>query len=129
MDAWRAQSYRYVGSETGRAGGNPRRVLVLAIPDWGVTPFARSRDRAQVAAEIDAFNAACREEAARAQEVLSVRGGAKRAPLQVRPCSIERRRVLPVTGRQRGAFLFHEPRLRALRGRTFDRRLFQSCHV
>ncbi|RQR38687.1 hypothetical protein DIE23_02660 [Burkholderia sp. Bp9143] len=51
-------------------------------------------------------------------------GGAR-----ARPCSIERRRVLPVTGRQRGAFLFHGSRLRTSRGRTFDRRLFQSCHV
>ena len=40
----------------GRAG----RVLVLSIPDWGVTPFARSdtRDAAAIAGEIDAFNAA-----------------------------------------------------------------------
>ena len=50
------------------AGNEPRRVLVLAIPDWGVTPFAiaQSRDVAQVAAQIDAFNAACRAEALRA---------------------------------------------------------------
>jgi len=36
-------------------------VVVLSIPDWGVTPFAEGRDRAQVAREIDAFNAAARE--------------------------------------------------------------------
>ncbi|EED99726.1 hypothetical protein BURMUCF1_1410 [Burkholderia multivorans ATCC BAA-247] len=35
----------------------------------------------------------------------------------------------PVTCRPRGAFLFHGSRLRASCGRTFDRRLFQSCHV
>jgi len=28
------------------AGGQADRVLVLSIPDWGVTPFARGRDRA-----------------------------------------------------------------------------------
>ena len=39
------------------AGSHPGRVVVLSIPDWGVTPFAGSRDRRQVAAEIDAFNA------------------------------------------------------------------------
>ena len=35
-------------------------MLVLSIPDWGVTPFAQSagRDRAQIAREIDAYNAA-----------------------------------------------------------------------
>ncbi len=45
------------------AGAQTARVFVLSIPDWGVSPFAGSylpddtgRDRAQVAAEIDAFN-------------------------------------------------------------------------
>lgn len=48
------------------AGGNAGRVLVLSIPDWGVTPFAEGRDRARIAAEIDAFNAANRVETDRA---------------------------------------------------------------
>lgn len=43
------------------AGGRPERVFVLSIPDWGVTPFAAGRDRARIAAEIDAFNAANHE--------------------------------------------------------------------
>ena len=38
------------------AGNDPGRVLVLSIPDWGVTPFASGRDSQQIAAEIDAFN-------------------------------------------------------------------------
>lgn len=38
------------------AGGDPARVRVLSIPDWGVTPFASERDRDQIAREIDAFN-------------------------------------------------------------------------
>ena len=44
-------------------GGEAGRVMVLSIPDWGVTPFARAekRDPAQVAGEIDAFNAAARQ--------------------------------------------------------------------
>ena len=42
------------------AGGNANRVIVLSIPDWGVTPFANGRDRAQVAREIDDYNAANR---------------------------------------------------------------------
>ena len=39
------------------------RVLALSIPDWGVTPFAHDsgRDRAQIAAELDAYNQAARE--------------------------------------------------------------------
>lgn len=38
------------------AGNEPGRVLVLSIPDWGVTPFAAGKDRLAIAAEIDAFN-------------------------------------------------------------------------
>jgi lysophospholipase L1-like esterase len=40
-----------------RAEGDARRVLVLSMPDWGVTPFAEGRDRAVIALEIDEFNA------------------------------------------------------------------------
>ncbi len=48
------------------AGGDAGRVVVLSIPDWGVTPFAveMRRDPGRVSAEINAFNAASREEAA-----------------------------------------------------------------
>lgn len=40
------------------AGGEASRVIALAIPDWGVTPFAiqSGRDRAQIATQLDAFN-------------------------------------------------------------------------
>jgi lysophospholipase L1-like esterase len=41
----------------GFADGRPQRVMVLSIPDWGVTPFAADRDRIQIQIEIDAFNA------------------------------------------------------------------------
>ena len=48
------------------ANGNTKRVIVLSIPDWGVTPFARGQDSAQIAKDIDAFNAVNREEAKKA---------------------------------------------------------------
>lgn len=48
------------------AGGNPQRVLVLSIPDWGVTPFAQGQDDARIARDIDAFNAINREETEKA---------------------------------------------------------------
>jgi len=32
------------------------RVIVVSIPDWGVTPFAKGRDRAVITKEINAFN-------------------------------------------------------------------------
>ncbi|WP_407521959.1 SGNH/GDSL hydrolase family protein [Lacibacter sp. MH-610] len=38
------------------AGGNINHVIVLSIPDWGVTPFAEGRDRKQIAKEIDVYN-------------------------------------------------------------------------
>ena len=43
----------------GYAGGRADRVMVLAIPDWGVTPFAvaSGRDRVAIARELDAYNA------------------------------------------------------------------------
>ncbi len=51
----------------GFAGGQPDRVIVVSIPDWGVTPFAASRDAAAIAREIDHFNAINHEETTRAK--------------------------------------------------------------
>jgi len=42
------------------AGGNPKKVMVLSIPDWGVTPFAEGRNRESIASEIDAYNNSCK---------------------------------------------------------------------
>ncbi len=68
LDEFRVQFAALLQRAVAFAGGDPRRVLVLAIPDWGVTPFAfaQSRDAGLVGAQVDAFNAVCREEAARA---------------------------------------------------------------
>lgn len=48
----------------GFAGNRPDRVLVLSIPDWGVTPFGvdaqRKGSHHDVSAQIDAFNATAR---------------------------------------------------------------------
>jgi lysophospholipase L1-like esterase len=50
----------------GFAGGDATKVMVVSIPDWGVTPFAEGRDRAKIGAEIDRYNAINREETSRA---------------------------------------------------------------
>ncbi|MBW6479219.1 MAG: SGNH/GDSL hydrolase family protein [Bacteroidales bacterium] len=50
----------------GFAGDEKGRVVVLSIPDWGVTPFASGRDRDKIAREIDLFNAINREESEKA---------------------------------------------------------------
>ncbi len=39
------------------AGNKHKHVFVLSIPDWGVTPFAKDRNSATIAHEIDSFNA------------------------------------------------------------------------
>jgi len=47
----------------GFAGNLPNHVIVLSIPDWGVTPFAMEKgaDQSKVAEEITAFNSVKRE--------------------------------------------------------------------
>jgi len=63
VDEYREQFRALVERAVGFAGGDAGRVVVVSIPDWGITPFAEDRDRAAIAAEIDAFNAAARVEA------------------------------------------------------------------
>ncbi|UGB45881.1 SGNH/GDSL hydrolase family protein [Frateuria edaphi] len=50
------------------AGGRAAHVVVVSIPDWGVTRFAREQDRdpAQIARALDVYNAIARDEAGRA---------------------------------------------------------------
>lgn len=64
-EAYRTEFAALLQRASAFAGGRPARVLVLSIPDWGVTGFATGRDRAQIAREIDAFNALNRAEAER----------------------------------------------------------------
>ncbi|MBI1342739.1 MAG: SGNH/GDSL hydrolase family protein [Terrimonas sp.] len=37
-------------------GGDPGHLVILSIPDWGVTPFAAGKDLQKISLEIDAFN-------------------------------------------------------------------------
>jgi len=66
LEEYRTQFVSLLERAVTFAAGDPKRVVVLSIPDWGVTPFAKDRDRARVAAEIDRFNAVNREETTRA---------------------------------------------------------------
>jgi undecaprenyl-diphosphatase len=65
-EEYRTQFVGLLHRAIGFAGGDPKKVIVVSIPDWGVTPFAEGRDRAKVGREIDQFNAIGREEAVRA---------------------------------------------------------------
>lgn len=50
------------------AGDDPKQVMVLSIPDWSVTRFARENHHpcTQVAGQLDTFNAIARDETLRA---------------------------------------------------------------
>jgi lysophospholipase L1-like esterase len=65
-DEYRTPFRALLARAIGFAGGRASRVIVISIPDWGVTPFADGRDRARIALDIDAFNAVNRGESARA---------------------------------------------------------------
>ncbi|MCD0281023.1 SGNH/GDSL hydrolase family protein [Xanthomonas melonis] len=58
LDEYRSQFDALLQRAIELAGGHAARVLVLSIPDWGLTPFARAqgRDAGLIAAQIDAFN-------------------------------------------------------------------------
>lgn len=58
IEDYREEYTALLGQAIEFAGGSPKRVFVLSIPDWGVTPFAEGRDREQIAKDIDAYNAA-----------------------------------------------------------------------
>lgn len=65
-DEYRQQFDALLKRAIGFAGGSAQRVVVVSIPDWGVTPYAAGRDRARIASEIDRFNTIGRQETARA---------------------------------------------------------------
>ena len=62
-DEYRPQFRLVLSRAMTLAGKRPEAVLVISIPDWGVTPYAQGRDRRKIAADIDAFNAVNRDEA------------------------------------------------------------------
>jgi lysophospholipase L1-like esterase len=65
-DEYRTQFRALLQTAIGLAGGKASHVIVLSIPDWGVTPFAEGRKQQEIATEIDLFNAINREETTQA---------------------------------------------------------------
>ncbi len=66
INEYREQFRFLLGKSIEYAGNDANRVIVLSIPDWGVTPFASGRDREQIAKDIDAFNSVNWEESEKA---------------------------------------------------------------
>jgi lysophospholipase L1-like esterase len=66
VENYRAEFAALLDRAIGLVGGREDRVLVLSIPDWGVTPFGQGsgRDTAQIGRELDAYNAVAAEECA-----------------------------------------------------------------
>jgi lysophospholipase L1-like esterase len=60
-DEYRLQFTELLNKAIGYAAGNKKRVFVLSIPDYSVTPFAQYSDTARIAREIDIFNAINKE--------------------------------------------------------------------
>jgi lysophospholipase L1-like esterase len=60
LENYRAEFRRLLERAIVLAGKRPERVIVVSIPDWGVTRFGREsgRDVTQIARAIDAYNAA-----------------------------------------------------------------------
>jgi lysophospholipase L1-like esterase len=65
-EQYRAEVVSLLAQAVEFAGGIATRVVVVSMPDWGVTPFAEGKDRAEIGAEIDAFNAINSEAAKKA---------------------------------------------------------------
>ena len=61
VDDYKGEFTQLLDRAIAYANGQPQKVFVLSIPDWGVTPFAEGKDRAKIATEIDAYNTAARE--------------------------------------------------------------------
>ena len=63
LEEYRKEFGTLIDMAAGFANQRYDKVLIVSIPDWGVTPFAADRDPASIAAEIDEFNRVGREEA------------------------------------------------------------------
>lgn len=62
-DNYRIECQQLLDRAISLAGNRAERVLVLSIPDWGVTPFALAsgRDTGRIAHELDVYNAIARD--------------------------------------------------------------------
>ncbi|WP_077439298.1 SGNH/GDSL hydrolase family protein [Rhodanobacter sp. C01] len=85
-DEYRQQFASLLARAIALAGHRAARVVVVSIPDWGVTRFAREQDRdsARIASELDSYNAIARDEVARiGAHFVDITGISRQSPLLV----------------------------------------------
>ncbi|HEY9196810.1 MAG TPA: SGNH/GDSL hydrolase family protein [Mucilaginibacter sp.] len=56
IDIYRTEFVQLLNTAIAFARGNSKHVFVLSIPDWGVTPFAFTRNPDKIALQIDNYN-------------------------------------------------------------------------
>ncbi|MBA4851775.1 SGNH/GDSL hydrolase family protein [Emticicia sp. BO119] len=66
IDKYRAEFRELLQISARFAHGDFKKVFVLSIPDYGVTPFAASRNTQKIAKEIDEFNTVAKDECRKA---------------------------------------------------------------
>ena len=62
LDSYRVEFRNLLNKSIKFAKDDAKKVIVLSIPDWGKTPFAKGQDTQKIASEIDAFNNVAKEE-------------------------------------------------------------------
>lgn len=66
LEEFRNDLRSLISIATGLASKNPKNVMLVTIPDWGLTPFASGRNTASITSQIDKFNAVIVEEGQKA---------------------------------------------------------------
>jgi lysophospholipase L1-like esterase len=69
VDTYRVEFKQLLNMSIKFAKNDAKRVLVLSIPDWGKSPFAKGQDAQKIASEIDAFNNVAKDECKKANIV------------------------------------------------------------
>jgi lysophospholipase L1-like esterase len=62
LDKYRIEFRALLNISVGFARNQPKRVFVLSIPDWGMSPFGKNSNSQKIGTEIDAFNNVAKEE-------------------------------------------------------------------
>lgn len=62
LEKYRTEFRALLNVSVSFARNQPKRVFVLSIPDWGMSPFGKGSDSQRIGTEIDAFNGVAKDE-------------------------------------------------------------------